>query len=138
MKYLSGQFALNIPCKLETYGDWHILALDWSNPDFKESQNSVFGNYGIEDNKKLPYHTGTYFVANHLRAILDLLDDGYVKYLVGMKNDFIGTDQYNNEFFDQVYLLNNNKHLQSIYKLLLREFGLEWYAYVYVKESLNH
>ncbi|AMB95797.1 MULTISPECIES: hypothetical protein [Aerococcus] len=137
MKYLSGQFALNIPCQLDTYGDWHILALDWSNPDFKESNNSIFGDYGIEANKKLPYHPGTYYVADHLRAILDLLADGHIKYLVGMKNDFIGTDQYNQDFFDQVYLLNNNKHWQEIYRLMFREFGLEWYAYIYVKESLN-
>ncbi|KAA9237838.1 MULTISPECIES: hypothetical protein [Aerococcus] len=136
MKYISGVYALNIPCQLNTYGDWHIGALDWSNPKIKESEDSIFKNYGIEIDKSIPEHHEKYPVANHLRAILDMLEDGQTKFLKGFKNDFIG-DKYTDEFFDLVYLLKNNKHWNSIYTLMLREYGVDWYAYIYVKEK-NH
>lgn len=29
MKYLSGIFALNLMCDLDTFGDWHTSAIDW-------------------------------------------------------------------------------------------------------------
>lgn len=31
MKYLSGIFALNLMCNLNTFGDWHTSAIDWKN-----------------------------------------------------------------------------------------------------------
>ena len=29
MKYISGINALNLPCSLDTCGDWHTSALQW-------------------------------------------------------------------------------------------------------------
>lgn len=31
MKYISGVPALNIPCELNTTGDWHSACNDWDN-----------------------------------------------------------------------------------------------------------
>ena len=42
MLYISYMHALNIPCKLETSGDWHWGAYKWKNFKLLESQNSIF------------------------------------------------------------------------------------------------
>ena len=73
MKYISGVFALNIEDSLETCGDWHTSALDWNRIRLVESDNTIFKDYGIERDKKIPEHTGVYNVANTLRAVLDLM-----------------------------------------------------------------
>lgn len=36
MRYITGIHALNLPCKLETSGDWHISAIQWDFPKVKE------------------------------------------------------------------------------------------------------
>ena len=48
MQYITGQHALNIPCPLLTCGDWHQSAIQWKYPLFRNSNDSVFGDYGIE------------------------------------------------------------------------------------------
>ena len=47
MQYITGQHALNIPCPLLTCGDWHQSAIQWNYPLFRNSNDSVFGDYGI-------------------------------------------------------------------------------------------
>ena len=69
MLYLSGVHALNIENTLNTCGDWHTSALDWSSIKLEESSNSIFGDWGIEMNKSIPEHTELYNVADDLRAI---------------------------------------------------------------------
>ncbi|MCD7723513.1 MAG: hypothetical protein LUH82_06135 [Clostridiales bacterium] len=71
MKYISLIFALNIPCKLETCGDWHACTLDWDNIQMFESEGSLWGDYGIEKDKELAYIEGKYNVANHYAATVD-------------------------------------------------------------------
>ena len=51
MEYISGIHALNLPCELETCGDWHTSALQWKRPLMRESNGSLFGDYGIEKTK---------------------------------------------------------------------------------------
>ena len=48
MKYITGVHALNLPCSLLTCGDWHSPSLQWERLRFSESNDSVFGDYGIE------------------------------------------------------------------------------------------
>ena len=48
MRYITGNYALNIPCSLNTDGDWHRSALDWEHLPLFESDNSFFNDYGIE------------------------------------------------------------------------------------------
>lgn len=87
MKYITGQHALNLPCSLMTSGDWHQSALQWEFPFCRDSRDSVFGDYGIE-------HKGTYDVANHIRALLDLLEMGRFTAAQGMNKDYICNDKY--------------------------------------------
>lgn len=68
MKYISGIHALNLRCSLETCGDWHASGIQWKNLTVRESSDSVFGDYGIEDNSSVPGHPGNHKAANHIRA----------------------------------------------------------------------
>ena len=127
MLYLSGIYALNIENTLNTCGDWHTSALDWSNIELEESTNSMFGDWGIEMNKSIPEHTELYNVADDLRAILDLMQkEENLGYLKGFRADFICTDEYNDIFFQKVFLLRNLKHWADINSLMEREFMFEW------------
>ena len=74
--YLSGIHALNLPCALLTCGDWHTSGINWNSFVLLESEKSIFRDYGIEQNKIIPENTGTFNVANHIRALLDLLAEG--------------------------------------------------------------
>lgn len=76
MKYVTLLHALNIPCRLDTFGDWHKEALDWRKIHVFESNDSIFKDYGIELNKTIPCNEEKYNVANHIRACLDMLDIG--------------------------------------------------------------
>lgn len=127
MLYLSGVHALNIENTLNTCGDWHTSALDWSNIKLADSSNSVFEDWGIEMNKSIPEHTELYNVADDLRAILDLMQkEENLGYLKGFRDDFICTDEYNDIFFQKVILLRNLKHWHNIDALMQREFMFEW------------
>lgn len=127
MLYLSGVHALNIENTLNTCGDWHTSALDWSSIKLVDSSNSVFGDWGIEMNKSVPEHTELYNVADDLRAILDLMQkEENLGYLKGFRDDFICTDEYNDIFFQKVILLRNLKHWHNIDELMQREFMFEW------------
>lgn len=127
MLYLSGVHALNIENTLNTCGDWHTSALDWSNIKLEESTNSIFGSWGIEMNKSIPEHTELYNVADDLRAILDLMQkEENLGYLKGFRDDFICTDEYNDIFFQKVILLRNLEHWSDINELMKREFMFDW------------
>lgn len=126
MKYITGIHALNTPCSLDTCGDWHASALRWKKIKFLESEYSIFGDYGIEANKSIPKHDEKFFVANHIRACLDMLLLGDFANLQGMNNDFIVVSKYNNEIFEKVLLLKNQKHWNEIDKFLCKEYKRKW------------
>ena len=126
MKYITGIFALNIEDSLETCGDWHTSALDWNKIKLKESDDTIFGDYGIESNKTIPEHQDLYNVANTLRAVLDLMTEGMLGYLKGFRDDFFCTDIYNKEFFEKVIMLRHLKFWKDINILMKREFMFEW------------
>lgn len=92
MIYITGIHALNLPCDLITCGDWHQSALRWEKITFRESEDSIFKDYGIESNHDIPGHDGKYFVANTIRALLDLLDEGDFSNAQGMNEDFMGKE----------------------------------------------
>lgn len=129
MKYISGQHALNLSCSLLTCGDWHQSALQWENLHLKESNNSIFKDYGIETNKTVPEHTEKYNVANHIRALLDLLEDGNLSLAQGMNKDFICNDSYTEEVFNQVSKLKNFSHWDKIDQFMGKEYFAEWLRY---------
>ena len=129
MKYISLIHALNLPCNLDTCGDWHCSSLDWKNPSIMESKNSLFGDYGIERNRTIPEHTGKYNVANHIRAILDLLYIGNFTVAQGMNKDYIVNDKYDKEIFDKVMLMHDLPHFNQIDKFMTKEYLGKWVDY---------
>ena len=130
MIYLSGVQALNIENSLNTCGDWHQTAIQWDKLKLKESNDSIFKDWGIELDKKVPDHTEHYAVANDLRAILDLMVDGQTRWLKGFSNDFICTDEYNEIFFEQVIKLKGLPNWDDINKLMQNEFMWDWDRFV--------
>ena len=98
MRYITGIHALNLPCKLDTCGDWHQSAIQWAHPQTKDADTAFYGSYGIEPGHYIPEHDGEYAVANTIRALLDLLYDGNFAIAQGMKDDFICNDDYGGSF----------------------------------------
>lgn len=129
MKYITGIHALNIPCTLDTCGDWHQSALAWKNIQYGYTEKSMLGNYGIEYNKEIPEHSGRYAVANHIRALLDLLIQGNFAVAQGMREDFICNEAYTQEIFLQVYSIISRvpKDLASkIDGFMGKEYMMDW------------
>ncbi len=132
MKYITGIHALNLPCKLETYGDWHQSALKWKNISIKESDSTILGNYGIEKEHLIPEHSELYNSANHIRALLDLIIDGNFAVAQGMRNDFICNEKYTIIIFDVLKSIWNKlsiKQKQDINSFMLKEYKLDWFKY---------
>ena len=68
--------------------------------------DSIFGSYGIEGNVKIPGCDGLYFAANHIRALLDLLELGKFTIAQGMRDDFICNPLYTQEIFGRLQNLS--------------------------------
>ena len=129
MQYITGIHALNLPCSLMTCGDWHCSSIQWRRPNLRESKQSIFGDYGIELNVTIPEHEGTYAVANHIRALLDLLELGKFSVAQGMNNDFICNDDYNDEIFSKVSLMTDSPKWNEIDRFMGKEYTLKWLDY---------
>lgn len=129
MRYLTGVHALNIPCNLNTTGDWHSSALQWEKLNIKESDDTLLKDYGIEEEKKIPTYSETFYVANHIRALLDMLIDGDFSNAQGMRKDYICNDKYNNEIFSKVMSFENLSNWNDIDKFMSDEYRLKWLNY---------
>ena len=129
MQYVSGIHALNIPCSLLTCGDWHCSALKWQDITFMDTKTAFYKDYGIELQKRIPEHDETYPVANHIRALLDLIETGKFSVAQGMNNDFICNDAYTEEIFDKVALMKGFSHWQDIDRFIGREYYGKWLDY---------
>jgi len=129
MQYITGIHALNIPCGLMTNGDWHRSALRWKNITVRDTEHSFFKDYGIEQDKRIPENEGTYAAANHIRALLDLLEMGKFSVAQGMNRDFIGNDDYNEEIFNKVASMKALSHWPEIDRFMGREYYSKWLYY---------
>ncbi|MDR1590189.1 MAG: hypothetical protein LBS51_08380 [Oscillospiraceae bacterium] len=129
MQYITGVHALNLPCELETCGDWHCSALRWRDISFRDTEQGVYGLYGIEYGKRIPEHTETYAVANHIRALLDLLEIGNFAAAQGMNDDFICNDNYTAEVFDKVSHMRGLSHWAAIDRFMGKEYRMKWLRY---------
>lgn len=130
MQYITGVHALNLPCSLETCGDWHTSAIQWHSPKMAESDGSIWGEYGIEQGKYIPEHNEAFAVANHIRALLDLLYDGKFSVAQGMNRDFICNDTYTKEIFEQVWLMKGCFYWPEISRFMHKEYGRTWRLWV--------
>lgn len=137
MNYISGYYALNIPCSLDTTGDWHQSSLPWEKMQLSDSEKSPLGDWGIEQNVYVyPLH-GRYNVANHIRACLDFLVTDNYSHASGMREDYIANDKYNDIIFTQVYKLKDMvspEKWQKISKTMEKDYKLEWLHYLASKE----
>lgn len=126
MQYITGIHALNLPCNLKTCGDWHKSAIQWENPQIRESDISFYGEYGLEPNHLIPCHTGTFVVANTIRALLDLLYERNYAVAQGMREDFICNENYNDEVFKKVYEMRNLYYWNEINCFMGKEYKCKW------------
>lgn len=129
MLYLSGIHALNIDCDLETCGDWHQSGIQWSNLVLLDSDKSIYGDYGIEINKRVPGHNKTYNVANHIRALLDLLQQGNFSTAQGMRKNYICNNLYTQEIFQKVSMMRYFDNWKAIDDFMTREYYSDWVGY---------
>lgn len=131
MKYVTGIFALNLPCSLDTCGDWHSCSINWDNVDIRESNNSILKDYRIETNQSVKFLNSSkkYNVANHIRALLDMLIIGNYGYAQGMKEDYICNDKYTKEIFNQVLKLKTLDNWTKINKFMTHEYKMKWLNY---------
>lgn len=132
MFYLTSLHALNLPCLLDTCGDWHTSALDWHKLHLKNSEDSIFGDYGIEANKVIPEHNERYNVANHIRAILDLLAEKKFSLISNFRDDFICNDSYTQEIFEKVYKLLPNDDIDAFMR---KTYGRRWRHWIGEKRT---
>ena len=129
MRYITGIHALNLSCALETCGDWHMSALKWRDLTFKDSEDSFLSEYGIEANREIPETSERFFVANHIRALLDLLLDGNFSVAQGMRDDFICNEVYTQEIFIKVSEIMRHVGVdlaRKIDEFMCREYKLDW------------
>lgn len=141
MEYITGTYALNLFVEGDdTPGDWHFSALDWTKPRIRDTEDSIYKDWGIGvivrpelsiDDNPLP---GRY-AANHIRACLDLIEEGYWSSAQGMREYFIGDDQYAQTIFDKVWLLKNSPQWKDIDAFMGREYLCQWLAYRRNKED---
>ncbi len=80
--------------------------------------------------KEIPEHEEHYNVANTLRAVLDLIETGHLRYLKNFRDDFFCTDKYNQEFFEKVWLLRGMFNWEDINHLMKYEFRFECVDFV--------
>ena len=135
MQYVTGMQALNIPCNLNTSGDWHGCCMDWAHPNLRESVGSFFGDYGIEGPKKIPEHEELFFVANHIRALLDLLYEQKFIDARGMRNDYICDEEADREIFSKIMQMRKLPYWEEINHFMEREYFSRWADFL--KEQKN-
>lgn len=126
MKYVTGIHALNLTCDLLTCGDWHQSAIQWEHPEMADSEQMFFGEYGVESDRKIPCHEERFYAANHIRALLDLLEVGNFTQAQGMKEDFICNEDYTEEVLELVWKMKSLPHWEKIDRFMGKEYLMKW------------
>ena len=114
-----------------------MSALRWKDITLAESSEMFFGDYGINQGIKIPEHQETYAVANHIRALLDLLQWGHFTVAQGMNKDFICNSDYDMEVFSKVISMKVLENWTEINHFMEKEYFMKWVKYrnKYVKSS---
>lgn len=134
MLYITGEHALNLRCALDTCGDWHSSSLSWNLGDisFADSSQSIFGDWGITVGSpvRVPDQANRRFnIADHLRALLDMLAAGRFPWIVGMREEFICNEEYTPVLFEQVSKLRGSEKWDAIDQFMAKEYGRDWLYY---------
>lgn len=134
MQYLTGRLAFGVYCEDDSCGLWNITKAEWlddSLMQLRESDDSPFKHYGIEENKIVPYHEFcTYNVASHTRAYLDMLYEERFDELRGLFAEAINSAKARSDIFMATLsrLRKTGKYL-TINKFMTEEFGSAWESY---------
>lgn len=140
MLYVSCVYALNLPCKLDLQGDWHMSSLDWDKVTFLNSADSIYKDYGIEQSYSNSL-VNLYYVnkANYIRACLDLLELGKFSLLKTFMHKWLDTDDKKllSEIFSQVSKLSTSDKWSEIDDLMCHEYMMKWVRFKYEKGIPN-
>lgn len=142
-KYISGYYALNIPAPEGTTGDWHdpfhwIDGVDrpktvtLAGKGMEIDTNDVFQDFGVYEGRARLLAQGLeiddeiteVYVANHFRAILDLLFYYLKRFkradpMIGATNDYIDTKEQKELVLSKALLLSDvfiNEARESLLK----------------------
>ena len=107
MKYITGLLAFGVDCKRDSCGKWNITKDEWLDEKLmtlQESDDSPFKDYGIEDDKVVPYHEYClYAVADHVRAYCDMLYNEQFDELKDLFEDSIRSMKCRKDIFMLTY-----------------------------------
>jgi len=153
--YITGMYALNVPAPEGTSGDWHDVffwregidepcVVDLAGDGMDWNTNSIFGNYGIYEGKDRLLRKGLtvsddiaeVYLANHFRAILDLLWHSLRKYevvlnLTGATDDWLDTPEQKELLLSKALLLSGvftGRAKRSLDAWIEKESGPDWRA----------
>lgn len=141
MQYVSGRIALGVPCNRNTCGLWNIPKkeyLDEYPNSMRESEDSPFGDYGIEKNKFVPFHEiAAVAVADHVRVYLDFLNDKNFEALDGLYFEAINSAKDRSDIFMYTfYKLRERDDYKEIHDFMVKEFGNAWLSYLQAIQSV--
>ncbi len=111
-----------------------LSELDWNEPSFKNSEKSIFKDYGIERDilvAKLGFER-TYNKANSLRTLLDILEDGIapLSRFRSLTETICKESTLQAEFFDKVLLLSESPRWNEIAKEMVEVFSVKWISHI--------
>lgn len=87
------------------------------------------GRLRYRKNRTIPENKGKFNVANHIKALLDLISIGYFPTVQGMRDNFICNDKYTPEIFSKVSMLKNSENWSTIDKFMGKEYMMQWVRY---------
>lgn len=135
MKYVSGIVAFEVPCNRNSVGTWGIpkrYYVDDTLFVLKDSENSPFGDYGIEKDKLVKHREYTVFnVADHVRAYLDMLYECKFDELKGLYYECVKDLKCRSDIFTYTfYKLRNLDIFPQVNEFMYEEFGNAWHSYI--------
>lgn len=127
MRYVTGMHALNLGDRSVTPGDWHFSAMDWARPMWLDTDASPFGMYDI-GMRKVP-GMGVVPVAGHVRACLDLIEQGLYGSAQGMRDNFLDNPITDVPVMERILELRDRDDWPGIDRFMGREYLGAWLDY---------
>ena len=107
--------------------DWHYSSMNWEHPFMLDTVSSPFGGWGVRS-LSVPGH-GVMPVASHVRACLDLIEQGRYGEAQEMRDDYISNDVYDEVIMAMVSTLRDRDDWDAIDKFIGSEYLGGWLDY---------
>jgi hypothetical protein len=135
MQYITGIIAFGVDCKRDSVGRWNTTKSEFLDDNLfmlKDSDESPFKDYGIEENKIVPYREFfTYNVEDHVRAYCDLLYEHNFDFLKDAFDEYIRSAKCRKDIFMLTYgKLRNLAGFREVNEFMTQEFGNAWISYI--------